>query len=68
MPLENHNNPYDQLEHWPPMTYRNHSTISSETNKTFRSLLETETTSKHNMELQPWVPFCDANALSAISL
>ncbi len=59
MPLENPNNPYDKLEHWPPMTYRNHSTISSETNKTFRGLLETENTSKHNMELQPWIPFCD---------
>ena len=49
---------YKKLEHWPPMTYRNHSSISSENNKTFRDLLETENTSKHNVELQPWIPFC----------
>jgi coproporphyrinogen III oxidase-like Fe-S oxidoreductase len=60
VPAENPDGwPYKKLEHWPPMTYRNHSTISSETNKTFRDLLETENTSKHNMELQPWIPFCD---------
>jgi hypothetical protein len=47
---ENHDGwPYKKLEHWSPMTYRNHSTISSETYKTFRDLLETENTSKQNM-------------------
>jgi coproporphyrinogen III oxidase-like Fe-S oxidoreductase len=59
MPLESHNNPYDKLEHWPPMTYRTLSTITSETNDAFVGLLETENKSKHNMELQPWIPFCD---------
>ena len=59
MPLESHNNPYDKLEHWPPMTYRNRSTINSETKDAFMGLLETENKSKHNMELQPWIPFCD---------
>jgi coproporphyrinogen III oxidase-like Fe-S oxidoreductase len=59
MPLESHNNPYDKLEHWPPMTYRNLSTITSETKDAFIGLLETENKSKHNMELQPWIPFCD---------
>jgi hypothetical protein len=47
---ENHDGwPFKKLEHWSPMTYRNHSTISSETYKTFRDLLETENTSKQNM-------------------
>lgn len=51
--------PYDSLAHWPPMTYRNHSTATSETYNTFKSFLETENQSKHNIELQPWIPFCD---------
>jgi coproporphyrinogen III oxidase-like Fe-S oxidoreductase len=59
MRLENHTNPYDKLEHWPPMTYRNRSTANSKTNKVFMSSLEVENYSKHNMELQPWIPFCD---------
>jgi|WetSurMetagenome_2_1015567.scaffolds.fasta_scaffold195000_1 oxygen-independent coproporphyrinogen III oxidase len=41
------------------MTYRNHSTASSETNNAFLDFLETENKSKHNMELQPWIPFCE---------
>jgi coproporphyrinogen III oxidase-like Fe-S oxidoreductase len=57
---ENHDGwPYKKLEHWPPMTYRNRSTISSETNNAFMGLLETENNSRHNMELQPWIPFCE---------
>ena len=59
MRLESHDNPYDKLEHWPPMTYRNRSTIGPENSVAFMGLLETENKSKHNMELQPWVPFCD---------
>ena len=59
MRLKNRNNPYDKLEHWPPMTYRTRSTISSETNDAFLGFLKTENKSKHNMELQPWIPFCD---------
>jgi oxygen-independent coproporphyrinogen III oxidase len=51
--------PYKKLEHWPPMTYRNHSTVRSETNNAFLGFLETENKSKHNMELQPWIPFCE---------
>jgi oxygen-independent coproporphyrinogen III oxidase len=41
------------------MTYRNRSTTNPETNKAFMSFLETENKSEHNMELQPWIPFCD---------
>jgi oxygen-independent coproporphyrinogen III oxidase len=59
MPLESQSNPYATLEHWPPMTYRNHSTISSKTKNAFMNLLETENKSRHNMELQPWIPFCE---------
>ena len=59
MRLKNRNNPYDKLEHWPPMTYRTRSTVSSETNDAFMDFLKTENKSKHNMELQPWIPFCD---------
>lgn len=57
---ENHDGwPYKKLEHWPPMTYRNRSITSFETNNAFMSLLETENKSRHNMELQPWIPFCE---------
>jgi len=59
MPLESHKNPYDKLEHWPPMTYRNHSIISSDLTIAFSAFLETKNASKQNMELQPWIPFCD---------
>ena len=41
------------------MTYRNRSTINSEINYAFESFLETENEAKHNIELQPWIPFCD---------
>ena len=59
MRLESHHNPYNKLEHWPPMTYRNRSPANSETNSAFKGFLETENKFKHNMELQPWIPFCD---------
>ena len=42
------------------MTYRNRSIINSESNNAFMGFLETENKSKHNMELQPWIPFCNA--------
>ena len=41
------------------MTYRTRSIVSSETNDAFMDFLKTENKSKHNMELQPWIPFCD---------
>lgn len=59
MYLENHNNLYDKLEHWPPMTYRNHSTASPQNSNEFMRFLDAENKCKHNMELQPWIPFCD---------
>ena len=51
--------PYDSLAHWPPMTYRNRLNVSSETYNAFKAFLETENKSKHNVEFQPWIPFCD---------
>lgn len=51
--------PYDKLEHWPPMTYRNNSVPSSESIAAFTDFLKTENTSKQPKELQPWIPFCE---------
>lgn len=51
--------PYDSLAHWPPMTYRNRLSVSSETYSAFKVFLENENKSKHNVEFQPWIPFCD---------
>jgi coproporphyrinogen III oxidase-like Fe-S oxidoreductase len=51
--------PYDKLEHWPPMTYRNNLELTAETLTAFSSCLETENTSKKYKELQPWIPFCE---------
>ena len=42
MQLESHNNGYDKLEHWPPMTYRDRLTVNSEANKDFVGFIETE--------------------------
>jgi coproporphyrinogen III oxidase-like Fe-S oxidoreductase len=51
--------PYEKLEHWPPMTYRNNLETTVETLTAFSSYLETENTSKKYKELQPWIPFCE---------
>jgi coproporphyrinogen III oxidase-like Fe-S oxidoreductase len=51
--------PYEKLEHWPPMTYRNNLETTAETLTAFSSYLETENTSKKYKELQPWIPFCE---------
>jgi coproporphyrinogen III oxidase-like Fe-S oxidoreductase len=51
--------PYEKLEHWPPMTYRNNLETTVETLTAFSSYLETENTSKKCKELQPWIPFCE---------
>lgn len=59
MPLEPSDNLYNKLEHWPPMTYRTCSDTNPETFGDFLSFLNTENKNKHNMELQPWIPFCD---------
>jgi coproporphyrinogen III oxidase-like Fe-S oxidoreductase len=50
--------PYAKLEHWPPMTYRDRSPITTEALSEFTSFLETENQNDDNKELQPWIPFC----------
>jgi coproporphyrinogen III oxidase-like Fe-S oxidoreductase len=52
--------PYTQLAHWPPLTYRNNPTFSSETINAFTDYLKTENNSKQPKELQPWIPFCES--------
>jgi len=50
--------PYDNLMHWPPMTYRNNPPLTREIIVAFTDLLKTENSSKERKELQPWIPFC----------
>lgn len=52
--------PYTHLAHWPPLTYRNNPTFSSESIIAFTEYLKTENTSKQPKELQPWIPFCES--------
>jgi len=56
--------PYDTLEHWPPMTYRNNSVPTMETIAAFTNYLEAENSSKQPKELQPWIPFCEGRCAS----
>lgn len=51
--------PYDTLEHWPPMTYRNNSVPTSGAIAAFTEFLKTKNTTKQARELQPWIPFCE---------
>jgi coproporphyrinogen III oxidase-like Fe-S oxidoreductase len=52
--------PYDKIEHWPPMTYRHRSALTSQTLADFTSFLQTENVVAQNRELQPWIPFCES--------
>ncbi len=51
--------PYDYIEHWPPMTYRDRAIPTSATLANFTDFLETATPLDQNRELQPWIPFCE---------
>ena len=51
--------PYDHIEHWPPMTYRDRAIPTSTTLANFTDFLETATPLDQNRELQPWIPFCE---------
>ena len=51
--------PYDHIEHWPPMTYRDRSAPTSQLLSDFVNFLEKEGASDQNRELQPWLPFCE---------
>ena len=51
--------PYEKIEHWPPMTYRNCSVPTSKDLTSFTNFLKTENSTSQNKELQPWIPFCE---------
>lgn len=60
MRYESHDGwPYDKIEHWPPMTYRDRSVSTSETLAVFTDFLKTGNSTDQNRELQPWIPFCE---------
>jgi len=57
---EKHNGwPYDHVEHWPPMTYRDRSAPTAQILSDFSSFLKKESLVNQNKELQPWLPFCE---------
>jgi len=51
--------PYDHVEHWPPMTYRDISVPTSQILSNFLDLLKKESLVNQNKQLQPWLPFCE---------
>jgi oxygen-independent coproporphyrinogen-3 oxidase len=51
--------PYKKLEHWPPMTYRDKTSLKAEDVAAFKEYLNTENHTEGDKELQPWIPFCD---------
>ncbi len=51
--------PYDHVEHWPPMTYRDRSAPTSYLLSDFSDFLKKESAVDKNRELQPWLPFCE---------
>ncbi len=51
--------PYDHVEHWPPMTYRDRSAPTDQILSDFVSFLKKESAVNQNRELQPWIPFCE---------
>ena len=58
--MEKHDSwPYDTIEHWPPMTYRNRAAPTEKTRKAFTGFLETENSATYKKQLQPWIPFCE---------
>jgi coproporphyrinogen III oxidase-like Fe-S oxidoreductase len=57
---EKHNGwPYDHVEHWPPMTYRDRTAPTTEILSDFSDFLKKESQVNQNKELQPWLPFCE---------
>ena len=60
MNYEKHNGwPYDHVEHWPPMTYRERTAPTTEILSDFSDFLKKESQVNQNKELQPWLPFCE---------
>ncbi len=51
--------PYEKLEHWPPMTYRERLSPTTSALSAFTAFLKTEPPREQVRELQPWIPFCE---------
>jgi oxygen-independent coproporphyrinogen III oxidase len=56
---ENSSLPYEKLEHWPPLTYRDRSPVTAKELSDFKEFLNTENQTSGDKELQPWIPFCE---------
>lgn len=60
MRSEVHNGwPYESIEHWPPMTYRDRAAQNPNALSAFIDFLSIEPPSDQTSELQPWLPFCE---------
>ncbi len=51
--------PYDEIAHWPPMTYRERLTPTASALSAFTAFLKTEPPRDRVREVQPWIPFCE---------
>lgn len=51
--------PYENIEHWPPMTYKDRSPLTQKKLIEFTNFLDTESLDNQPKELQPWLPFCE---------
>jgi hypothetical protein len=52
--------PYEEVENWPPYTYREYPEVTTENIRAFTEFLNTENEVGLKMELQPWISFCDS--------
>lgn len=52
--------PYEEVENWPPYTYREYPEVTVENIRAFTDFLKTENDVGLKMELQPWISFCDS--------
>ena len=51
--------PYDHIEHWPPMTFKDRSAPTSQLLSDFSNFLKKESSVDQNRNLQPCLPFCE---------
>lgn len=59
MPDGNNGWPYKNIQHWPPMTYRDRALTTSNVLSDFAQFLKTGSALDQPRELQPWIPFCE---------
>jgi coproporphyrinogen III oxidase-like Fe-S oxidoreductase len=52
--------PYEEVENWPPYTYKEYPEVTAENIRALTEFLRTENEVGLKMELQPWVSFCDS--------